>query len=60
LSDKQGFGNCRRKEAREFPAIEFTIAIERIAEFLVPVAHAARQKISFTKDWKPRGHWILR
>ena len=37
--------------------IAFKIVVGRIAAFLVPVAHAARQKLPFTKRWTPRGPW---
>ena len=46
-----------RKNRSYIEPIEFQIVIRRLTEFLVPVANASREKLHFTKEWKPRGPW---
>ena len=46
-----------QKNRSYIESIEFKIVVGRLADFLVPVARAARRKIPFTKHWTPRGPW---
>jgi nucleotidyltransferase AbiEii toxin of type IV toxin-antitoxin system len=37
--------------------VEFEIVVGRIAEFLIPVVDATRQKTFFGRSWRPGGAW---